>query len=487
LSGQTNIKNKVANGTKWTLTSTIFITMVQFIQTTVLARILDPSDFGLMGMVAVVVGFAMSFADMGISNAIIYRQNTTGEQLSSLYWLNMLSGFTVFAVIWGLTPLIVAFFHEPKLSNLTFWVAIIFPITSIGQQFQILFQKDLGFNYLSRIEMTSALTGALAAISSAFMGLGVFSLVIGQLSNASLKSILLFVFGIKKWPVKLYFSRKDTQGYIKFGLYQMGEKGINYLNNNIDNLLIGTFLGTKALGYYSFAYNLVVIPVSKINPMVTRIAFPVFAKMQNEIDRLKIWYFKVVEVLCFVNTPILLGLAATAPVVIPFIFGEKWIPSVLIIQILSGVGLLRSISNPVGSLILAKGRADLSFKWNAIFMVIQIPGIFIGLKLYGVLGVAISYIFLLLINLSINYFKLIRAILGKCSRDYLSKILPTLSIGGFMAILVGVIGMKISTPLTVLLIIIQVVSGAIIYFSLSFIFKKDIFVSVRKLFFKKEA
>ena len=136
------LKQQAVSGVKWSGVSVGVVTALQFVDLAVLARLLSPSDFGLMGMVMVVFGFAQAFADMGISNAIIHRQDVTKDQLSSLYWLNILSGVIVFCVVCASVPLIVGFFHEPRLNNLLYLTAIIFLITPFGQQFQILLQKE---------------------------------------------------------------------------------------------------------------------------------------------------------------------------------------------------------------------------------------------------------------------------------------------------------------------------------------------------------
>lgn len=372
-----NLKKQAVAGVKWTGFSTAVVTVLYLIRLSILGRLLDPTDFGLVGMVTVITGFAAAFYDMGVSNAVIYKQDITTEQLSSLYWLNIMAGIGVFGMLWAATPLVVAFYREPRLTQLMFWVALVFPIASCGQQFQVLLQKNLQFNVLSKVDISSAAASLLVATTAALIGQGALSLVWAQLANAGTKTVTLYIIGGRIWRPSFHFRRKDLSGYISFGLYQMGERAINYFNSNLDYIMIGTFMGAKALGYYTFAYNLVTMPSSKINPVVTKVAFPVFSKVQENAEQLKRGYFKVLKVLSIINFPVLLGLAAVAPYAVPVVFGKQWLPSVLLIQILAGVGLLRSIGNPLGALIMSKGRADLGFKWNAMIVFTQIPGIYI--------------------------------------------------------------------------------------------------------------
>jgi len=474
-----------ASGIKWTTASTAVTTGLQFLQLAVLARILDPTAFGLMGMVMVVIGFAQAFADMGVSNAIIHRQDATKEQLSSLYWLNIFAGSAVFFLIWGAIPLIVAFYNEPQLSMLMQWAALIFLITPIGQQFQILLQKELKFNQLARIEMLAAFIGTLVAIFTAYYGFGVMALVWGQLANTTVRTLNLAFQGWRSWAPRLHFSRHDLKGYIGFGLYQMGERIINYFNSNLDYLVIGRFLGAEALGFYTLAYNLVIIPSNKINPIITRVAFPVFAKVQHQQDRLKSGYLEVLKVLSFINFPLLLGLLVTAPLVVPQIFGPEWLPSVILIKILSGVGLLRLTGNPIGALLLAKGRADLGFKWNMMLTVTQLPGILIGAYFGGVIGVAIAYLVLQCIYAVFNYLILIRKLLGFCLREYLNSMWPAFLYSSVMALGVAVIGKILVHFSSALILVIEIFCGMLIYLILWLLFKREEIVNFKQLALSK--
>lgn len=281
-----SLKKSAVSGVKWMSASSAIVQGVAFLKFAILARLLAPEDFGLMGMIGVVIGFAQAFDDMGISNAIIYRQDTTREQLSSIYWLGILAGILVFATVWAASPLVVIFYHEPRLRDLIFWTSFSFAITPLGQQFQVLLQKELQFSRLARLEVASGIIGAITAISLAMAGHGVFSLVWGQLASVSAMASLLIVFGYKTWHPSLHFRPDDLKNYIGFGLYQMGERSVNYFSSNVDYLVIGRFFGAEILGIYTMAYELVVRPLSKINPVLTRVAFPIFAKKQSDSQSL---------------------------------------------------------------------------------------------------------------------------------------------------------------------------------------------------------
>jgi len=359
-----SLRTTAAHGVKWTGTSSLVTTLLGFIQLAILAHVLSRADFGLMAMITAVLGLAQVYADMGVSNAIIYRRDTARDQLSSLYWLTVFSGVAVFTATVAVSPLVGLFYREPRLASLVRWAAILFLVMPWGQQFQILFQKELKFRRLATIEIISAVAGTCVAVTLAFAHTGVYALVFGQVANASAKSCLLVALGWRRWAPQLHFRRSDLKGYVGFGMFQMGERTLNYFAANLDYLLIGRFLGPTPLGVYSIAYQLVVVPLMRVNPILTRVAFPVFSRRQDDDSALQRGYLELAELIAFVAFPLLLGLAITAPVAVAVFFGERWQASVPLIQILALMGAVKALGNPSGSLLLAKGRADIGFYWN---------------------------------------------------------------------------------------------------------------------------
>ena len=365
--------------------------------------------------------------------------------------------------------------------------ALVFIITPFGQQFQILLQKELQFNRLAGIEIIGSFTNAAVAIILAFGGMGVFSLIWGQLAGRLVRVLLLCCWGWRRWRPALYFSIKDLKGYISFGLYQMGEKTVNYFNSNLDYLLIGSMLGAKALGYYTLAYNLILKPSTMINPIITRVAFPVFSKVQNDIGKLKRGYLKVLQLLSSVNFPMMAGLAVVAPLAVPVIFGEQWLPSVILIQILTIVGLLRSTCNPIGSLLLAKGRADLGFKWNVALMITQIPGLYIGAKCGGTVGVAIAFAILMGIYSIFLYLVLIRTLVGPCVREYASSMWPSLWISAVMGGTVLAVGVFFQSFPKHVLLIVQILCGVAVFGGLMIYTQRLLVLEIKEMVWSRKA
>lgn len=459
------LRQQATTGTYWMGASGIVGIALQLGSLAVLARLLTPEDFGLVAMVAVIVGLTQAYADMGISNAIIHRQDTTLDQLSSLYWLNIAASFVAYLVLAGGTPLIVLLYDEPRLENLVPLAALSLLISSLGMQFRTLLQKTLRFKVLAITEAIAAAVGTATAIAAAMANQGPYAIIYGSLAGTATGTILAVVIGWHDWPVRLIFRRDHLDGYLSFGLYQMGERTINYLWQKLDQLFIGVLIGGQALGYYNMAANLTSLPLQRINPILTRVAFPMFAKVQDNNDQLMRGFMIMRRMLATVNFPLYLGLASAAPVLVPVVFGDQWLESTPLIQILALVAALRATGNPVGSLLLAKGRADYGFYWNLVVVLVQIPVIAAGAYFGDVIGVSIAILAAQCVYFSVGYFVLVRRLIGPCFGLYLGSLGPAAISASFMALAVMVIGETVTGP-PYRVLIIQILSGLFVYFGL---------------------
>jgi len=315
-----------------------------------------------MGMVLVVLSLGAVFADMGVSNAIIWKQDATSDQLSTLYWINIMAGAAVFGAAIAISPLVALFFHEPRLVNLIFWAAFIFPITAIGQQFQILLQKELRFKRLGLVEIVSAAVNASVAITAAFLHQGVYSLIWGQLAGSACTAFLLAFIGWREWRPRLIFRPRNLDGMISFGLNQMGQRVMDTILFNIDYIMVGHFLGPKPLGAYFLAWQLMIAPMSKLTPVLTRVAFPVFARKQTDDSALRRGYVELSKMVATLTFPIIVLVGATAPVLVPVVFGPKWNAAIPLVEIFVILGLFWSLTILFWPMALAKGRADIGFR-----------------------------------------------------------------------------------------------------------------------------
>lgn len=375
------------SGVKWTTVSTIIVTLIQLLQLSILARFLAPTDFGLMAIVMVVIGFSQAFLDMGISNAIIHKQTITSEQLSTLYWLNIFAGFVLFFLVFVASPLVSIFYSEPELSKLIILVGLTFLIQPFGQQFMVLWQKEMRFAEMSKIDIATKLFSLVVSVVFAYLGYGVYALVYGTLAAVTLQTILFVSMGMKEHRPRRLFRWGDVHDFIGFGVYQMGERTVNYFNSQVDVILIGKLLGTEALGVYNIAKQLIMRPSQIVNPVITKVTFPAMSKVQNDTATLKQVYLQTLNYLSSFNFLVYTIMIVLAPEIVFYLFGSKWMAAVPLVQILSLYGAVRSTGNPIGSLLLAKGKANLGFFWN-LGLLLYIPVGIIFASHWGLIGVA---------------------------------------------------------------------------------------------------
>ena len=424
-----SLKKQAIGGVKWTTTSSVVNTLIQLIQLAILTRLLSPSDFGLMALVMVVIGFSQIFIDMGVSNAIIYKQEVTSKQLSSLYWLNIIIGFLFFFLIVFSAPIISNFYNNEKLTPLIKLVAITFLIKPFGQQFMVLLQKNLRFNAIAKTDMITKFISFVVVVTMAYKNFGVYSLAFGTIIFSFFSTMGYILYGRKLHRPKFYLKISGLNEYISFGLFQMGERIIQYFAGQFDTILIGKLLGIEVLGIYNVAKSLVSKPAAVINPVITKVTFPLMSVVNNDISKLKSIFLKVINYLSFVNIPVYFLLAVLAKPIVLLMFGSKWIEAVPIIQILSVVFILRSIGNPAGSLLLSRGKANIAFYWNLLTFILFPIFIIIGTH-WGIIGVTFGILCIYIVIFLPNWKYIVNKMTGISLKEYLLSLLNPLLFSG---------------------------------------------------------
>ncbi|NMH75163.1 MOP flippase family protein [Bacillus sp. RO2] len=428
------ITKQILSGAKWTALSTIIITVIQIVQFAILGNLLTKEQFGVVGMITTVVIFTQILLDMGFSAAIIQKEKVSDEQLSTLYWLNIFVGIILFIGLFFASPLIAGFYNQPELIPLIKVLGIMFLIAPIGQQFQYLLQKDLNFNLLSRIEVATNLASFISLLIMIFLIQELYAYVISQVILNSLKGILYFAVYSKKWKPSFVFNLSSIKELMSFGVFQLMSRLVNRIGANIDYILIGRFLGAEALGIYSLAYQVVTIPVMKINPIITRVAFPVFSRSQSDNKLLIEGFLNVTKMLALVSLPLLLGLMAISDLFIEVFFGARWLDAAPILGILAVVGILRVLMNPNGSIILAKGKANIAFYWDFGVMLLYGTTMYFATK-YDIYIVAWTYVVTSFINFLIGRW-LLKKLIDLEMKDYIRTLLKPILLTGMMAVFV---------------------------------------------------
>ncbi|MDB2649799.1 MOP flippase family protein [Porticoccaceae bacterium] len=417
-----NLKEMIISGVKWSGMSSIVVSILQLIQIIVLTKYLSSVDLGLMALVNVIVGFSTIFGDAGMSAAIIHKQDISKQQLSSLYWLNVLVGGLLAITLFYIAPSVAYYYSEDALAPLLKTLAITFFVSALGSQFRTLLQKGLFFDRIAKVEIVSSLLGFIVCLQLLVTGFGVISFVYGAVAKSFLSAGLYLIYGLNHHIPQLTFRYSELKGMIRFGSFQMGEKSINYFNSHFDTLLIGKLLGVESLGIYAVAKTLVMKPAQIVNPIVTNVTFPVLAKVQNSRIKVKEIYLKTLKYLCSVNAVLYAIVYFLAFPIVVYLYGENWLGAVLIVKILSLYYVIRSTINPIGSLQLAMGRADLGFYWNLALFIFCPLAVFFGSS-WGLEGVGYSLlVFVLLISIP-NWFFMVKPLCGAGFIEYFKVII----------------------------------------------------------------
>ena len=473
-----SLRDQATKGVRWNGASLIAATLLQLAQTAILARLLPPSEFGLMGLVLVATGFAQALSDFGLGGAIIYGQTSDQNQLSSLFWANAIGGVGLFLVIAVSGPLAAAVYNQPALTRLLPIAALSFLVAPFGQPMVAILQRDLRFRRLVVCEFLGHLSGASVAVFLAWKLGNAFALVWGQLAAVSFRSAALWL--LADWRPSGRLRLEDLRPHLSFGFFQTGQRLVNFLTQNLDKILIGRLLGTSALGYYTVAYQLMVRPMLLLNPVLTRVAFPVFARMQGDLYRIKDAYLEMIRLIAFMMLPLYLGMFAASGPLLHTLLGLAWMPVEPVFRVLLLLGLVQCLGNPLDSLILALGKAKLSFWFNVFALGLYAIAIPLGSH-FGMLGIAYALLIacagvMVPADLWLRW-KVARMLPGEYARAWLPFLALGLISAGVMALLAQFLT-NWPQPLALALL---VAAGGAAYLAMVFIGRREFLARLSRM------
>lgn len=381
------LANRTYSAARWTTASTVTRALLQLLQIAVLARFLSPADYGLMAMVTVVLSYAALFSDMGLSTAFVQRQQISHDERSSLYWLSVAVGAVLMLLVMAISPLASLFFKEPQLVPLMLLVATNFLVIALGQQLRMDAEKNLNFRPVALIEMFAGLVGFVVAVLTAWLHWGVYALVVAAMTSAWLTMILSWLVLPQGWRPAWRLRWGEVRWFVHFGGTMVLNNVINHTNATIDLVLGGRMLGASQLGIYSVPRNLLLQVQGMVNPIFTRVGFPLIASIQHDKERVKQVYLKTMKMTASVNAPIYVAIAIFAPEIVWLLLGRNWTDAAPLMRVLALWGLLRSFGNPAGSLLFGLGHVKLATKWNAGLLLIVPPVVWFGSQ-WGAVGIA---------------------------------------------------------------------------------------------------
>jgi O-antigen/teichoic acid export membrane protein len=384
-----SLRKRTLTGLGWSGAARLLNQLLQMAAAIVLARLLSPREYGLLGMVLVFTGFASSMADMGLGASIIQRSSLSERHLNSVFWLNLATGIALTVLIALLAPLLADFYGEPQLRLIAEVIALNFSLASLNVVQNALLDKSLNFRAKFWIETTSTGVAGMVALLLAFGGAGVWSLV-GQLLTLSTLRVLI-MWTRSTWRPKFAFDASAIRELMRFGGHLTGFGAVIYWSSNVDKLVIGRWIGSAALGVYSLADRLMRLPLTNVTDITTSVMFPALSSIQHEQEAVRRAYLRGIGMIALITCPMMIALSVLAEPAILVVYGSQWQASIPILQMLCCAGMAQSIYNTAAWIFLSQGRTDILFRLGVYTTAVRTIGVIIGAR-WGLIGVAWAYL-----------------------------------------------------------------------------------------------
>jgi teichuronic acid exporter len=471
-----NIKEKTISGMIWSFIDSIAGQGITFIVGIILARILSPKEFGLIGIIAVFIAISQSFIDSGFRQALIRKQNCTQNDYSTVFYFNIIAAIFFYILLFACSKSIGNYFNEHDLQELIKVLGLILIISSFTMIQSTLLTKYIDFKLQAKISVIASIISGIISIYMAYTGWGVWSLVALTLVKSTISSLLLWFWN--KWKPIWYFSSKSFKELFSFGSKLLVSGLIDTIYRNVYYLVICKYFAAAELGYYTRADQFQSMPSSNLQGIIGRVSFPVLSAIQDDIPRLRDAYKKLIRSTMLITFVLMLGMAAIARPMILTLIGEKWEPCVIYLQLLCFVGMFYPLHALNLNMLQVQGRSDLFLRLEIIKKAMAIPIIIIGV-IWGIKAMILGMMVNTLIAYYLNSYWSGRFI------DYsfmaqIKDILPSLLLAIVMSSVVFVEGLFI--PMSSLpLMIIQLITGALITIVLCEVFHFNDYLYIRDI------
>lgn len=427
--GGDDLTERTFGAAQWQALSTVVQAVLQFTIGVVLARLLPPKDFGLLALALLFVGLAGLFSTLGLGPTIIQRSPLTTRHIRAGFTLSTLLGLAIGATLILLAPRSTAIFPNDGLPPVLRLVALTFPVSGVGNVAGALLRRRLDFRRLFWIGNTSYVVGyACVAIPLAVLGYGVWSLAVGALAQTCVLNVLLMA--TVRHPVRPLFAIREFRELTSFGMGFTLDSLMLYGAHNGDNLVVGRWLGDAALGLYTRAYALMMLPQEFFGRIFRTVLFPAFAEVQGDRPRMGRGYRMSVQLTTIMGVPVLTGMAVAAPHLIVGLYGPDWRGAVPPLQILCMFGLFRIVYPLSTAVAQAAGRVYLVFFVSLGYAIAMIGGGVVGSR-WGLAGVAYAVGLALLFMYLGSAFLTLRVV-GLRWRDFAEDQLPGVLLGCFV-------------------------------------------------------
>ncbi len=461
-----SLKERTVSGATWVAVEKWGQQAVQFLITIIIARILSPADYGIVGILLVFLMLSNVLIDSGFGAALIRKKEVSDVDYSTVFYFNLLLSIVCYGLLYLSAPLIARFFNEPQLVAVArvLGLTVLFNALSLIQT--TILQKRMDFRPQAAVALVSALSSGAVGVAMAYGGSGLWALVGQSLSNAALQAALYWFSGA--WRPTLVFSRASLASLFSFSSKLLVSSLINVLFKSIVPLIIGKHYSTRDLGFYTQSRRLSDIPSVNTTLIVQKVSFAALATIQDDDARLKAAYRRIIQSVVFVVFPAMLLLAAVAHPAILLLLTEKWLPAVPYLQILVFGGMLYPLHSLTLNICQVKGRSDIFLKLEVVKKVIALFFIVAAIP-FGVMALVVAET----INSIVGYFlnaKFNGDLLAYPLKEQISDIAPTLLLSAATAGIVWAFGLFVSLPL-ILLLASQLLIGLLLYLFLARLFR----------------
>ncbi|MFA5015599.1 MAG: MOP flippase family protein [Actinomycetota bacterium] len=475
-----SLKQKTVSGLIWSFIDSFANQGLLFLIGIVLARLLTPEEFGLIGMLTIFIAVSQTFIDSGFGQSLIRKKHCTEQDYSTVFYYNLISGLLFYALLFASASSIGDFFNKAQLKAILPVLGLNLIIGSIGLIQQTILIKNVNFKLQTKISLTSSIVSGIVGIGMALSGAGVWSLVFQSLTQNTLKTALLWIWN--RWKPSAVFSMKSFKEMFGFGSKLMVSQLIDTIYRNIYYLIIGKYFSAQELGYYTRARQFSIMPMQVMTEVMQRVSYPVLSHIQDEQDRLKSAYRKLIKSSTLVSFVLMAGLAAIARPLVITLIGEKWSASIIYLQLLCFVAMLYPLQAINLNMLKVKGRSDLFLRLEIIKKVLVVPVIIVGV-MYGIKVMIIGSI----VNSIISYFlnsywsgKLVKY----PAKEQMMDIFPPFAISLVMGMSMYELGLLMSYKPFIVMFIQILFGGFILYFSTKFV-KLDSYVEIKEIIKEK--
>lgn len=383
-----DLKGHTIRSGKATIAAQVISLLLNMASVAILARLLSPADFGLIAMVTALTGVITIFRDGGLSIATVQRDTVSHQLVSNLFWINLSLSFLLALVIAAMAPAVAMFYGEAKLTGICLAVAGIFLLGGMGMQHQALLRRQMRFADLAKIQIGASSLGLASAIVAATMSAGYWALLV-QMAMTEMVSLLLTLHYCRWIPGRPQRT-PGTRSMVNFGCYTTVLGFFSYLGRNADNVLLGHYLGSQAVGLYSKAYSLLLMPIQQINGPIAAVAMPALSRLQGHHEKYRNFFRKILSLISFTSFPIIVWMIICRKDIILLVLGPEWVEAIPIFLVLAISALCQPVGNISGLLFVTLGRTRLMLIWGIIGNLWLVAGIVIGLP-HGIVGVALGY------------------------------------------------------------------------------------------------